>query len=193
MTQCRALLASMFTMSLVCGTGAAQADDVSARAQASRAAIKELASRLKGELVQAIKAGGPESAISVCKVAAPSIASDISEKNGWRVGRTALRLRNPGNAPDEWERRVLERFSERLEQGADPEKLEHFEVVEENGASNFRYMKAIPLAKPCLTCHGPAVEPAHYEEIKKLYPNDQAVGFELGSLRGAFSVSQPMK
>jgi hypothetical protein len=193
MTQCRALLASMFTMSLVCGTGAAQAYDVSARAQASRAAIKELASRLKGELVQAIKAGGPESAISVCKVAAPSIASEISEKNGWRVGRTALRLRNPGNAPDEWERRVLERFSEQLEQGADPEKLEYFEVVDGNGASNFRYMKAIPLAKPCLTCHGPAVEPSLYEEIKKLYPSDQAVGFELGSLRGAFSVSQPMK
>jgi hypothetical protein len=193
MTHCRALLAAMFTMSLVWGTGAAQADDVSARAQASRAAIKELASRLKGELVQAIKAGGSESAISVCKVAAPSIASDISEKNGWRVGRTALRLRNPGNAPDEWERKVLERFSEQLEQEADPEKLEHFEVVEENEVSNFRFMKAIPLAKPCLTCHGPAVEPSLYEEIKKLYPSDQAVGFELGSLRGAFSVSQPMK
>ena len=193
MTRCRALVATMVSMSLPFVTGAALADDLSARAAASRAATKELATRLKGELVRAIKTGGPKSAISVCKLAAPSIASEISERNRWRVGRTALKLRNPGNTPDEWERLALERFSEQLKQGVDPKKLEHFEVVKQGGASNFRYMRAILISEPCLTCHGPAVEPSLYEEIKKIYPRDEATGFELGSLRGAFTVSQPLE
>jgi len=52
-------------------------------------------------------------------------------------------------------------------------------------------MKAIPLAKkPCATCHGTNVDPDLRAEILKRYPQDEAVGFEPGEIRGAFTLSR---
>jgi hypothetical protein len=158
----------------------------------ARAAVKELGQDLKKRLMAAIKAGGPISAIGVCKTIAPALAQKTGAAHGLKVRRTALRVRNPANAPDAWERGVLEQFAAQIKAGADPSKLEHAEVVTNaSGAGTFRYMKAIPMrAQPCLLCHG-APEPALKAAIDRLYPQDQAIGFRPGELRGAFSVSAP--
>ncbi|MEM7192899.1 MAG: DUF3365 domain-containing protein [Pseudomonadota bacterium] len=129
------------------------------RAENSRTLVKGFAKQLKGELVGAIQKGGPESAIGVCQIVAPAIAEEKSDQKGWSVGRTALKLRNPNNAPDTYEREVLLRFQEKLEQGADGATLEHYETATQDGKAVFRYMKAIPMQGPCLTCHGPNVSP----------------------------------
>lgn len=42
----------------------------------------------------------------------------------------------------------------------------------------------------CLACHGPAIEPKTAAAIEALYPNDEAVGFRVGDLRGAFSLTR---
>lgn len=161
---------------------------------AARAASKDLGETLKGQLMAAMKSGGPVAALSVCNSAAPQIASGISKTLGLDVGRTALRVRNPSNAPDAFERRVLEEFVTQLASGADPETLEHSETVTENGVATFRYMKAIPMAaEPCAACHGTDLKPEVKAEIDKLYPADQATGFKPGELRGAFTVSIPAK
>jgi hypothetical protein len=164
----------------------------SARVGQARAAVKELGEGLKGQLMAAIKAGGPISAIGVCKTIAPALADKAGAARGLKVGRTSLRVRNPANAPDAWERGVLEDFAAQVKAGTDPGKLEHAETVTDaSGASTFRYMKAIPMgAVPCLTCHG-APEPALKAEITRLYPQDRATGFKPGELRGAFTVSAP--
>ncbi len=55
-------------------------------------------------------------------------------------------------------------------------------------------MKAIPMAaEPCAACHGTDVKPDVKSEIDKLYPQDQATGFKPGELRGAFTISMPVK
>jgi Protein of unknown function (DUF3365) len=163
-----------------------------AQVKSARAAVKELGETLKRELMDAMAAGGPKAALGVCKTIAPALAQKTSAARGLQVRRTALRLRNPANAPDDWERGVLEDFARQVKAGADPAKLEHAETVTTPiGASTFRYMKAIPMgAVPCLTCHG-APEPALKAEIMRLYPSDQATGFVPGDLRGAFSVAAP--
>jgi len=52
-------------------------------------------------------------------------------------------------------------------------------------------MKAIPLAqKPCATCHGTNVDPDLRAEILERYPEDKAVGFKPGEIRGAFTLSR---
>jgi Protein of unknown function (DUF3365) len=186
-------------LAIVAGTVAAlvepvtKQDDLSKRAAGSRAAVQELGRRLKKELVNAIKSGGPKSAIQVCNVAAPAMAQQVTDTIDGQIGRTALKLRNPNNAPDDWERSVLEMFDDKTRNGADATTLEHFEVVQQNGERKFRYMKAIATAKPCLVCHGPNVDPNLRRTIGSLYPEDEAVGFTLGSLRGAFTVTQPVK
>ncbi len=158
----------------------------------ARAAVKELGENLKRQLMAAIAAGGPASAIGVCKTIAPALAEKAGSVRGLKVGRTSLRVRNPANAPDAWERSVLEDFAAQIKAGTDPAKLEHAETVTDaSGASVFRYMKAIPMAAvPCLTCHG-APEPSLKAEITRLYPQDQATGFKPGELRGAFTVTAP--
>ncbi len=165
-----------------------------AQLSAARAAAKDLGESLKSQLVAAIKSGGPRAAVGICRTIAPAIAADASRKHRLEVGRTALKLRNPANAPDEFERQVLEDFVRKIDTGADPATLEHAEIRDEGGARVFRYMKAIPTAaEPCLTCHGSNIAPDLKAEIERIYPADQATGFKAGELRGAFTIRQKVQ
>ena len=65
-------------------------------------------------------------------------------------------------------------------------------MVTEGGKSLFRYMKAIPAGELCLTCHGKELAPDLAAKLRELYPDDQATGFSLGEIRGAFTITQPM-
>ena len=162
-------------------------------AEEAKGIIKEFATTLQGELQAAIKAGGPVNAIQVCQKRAPAIAQSLSEKTGWDVGRTSLRLRNPGlNSPDAWESAALQALEERKAAGADVQTLAITEVVETGEGKRFRMLKAIPTAEVCLTCHGKNISPEVVEALDKAYPEDQARGFSAGDIRGAFSLSKPL-
>jgi hypothetical protein len=153
----------------------------------ARDSAARLGKQLKAELVSALESAGPTGGVEVCRDRAPEIAASVSG-DGFSVGRTALRLRNPDNAPDAWERDVLQQFADRLEQGAEPASLEHWEVRETDGQRVGRWMKAIPMQPQCRTCHGTDVAEPLAETIESLYPEDRATGFEVGELRGAFTV-----
>jgi hypothetical protein len=157
----------------------------------SRQLAMQLGGQLKGELTQAIAAGGPISAINVCYLRAPEIAAQLSQASGARVGRTALRVRNPSNAPDDLERSVLEQFATDLGSGPIDRPLEAVFEIRRGDAVERRYMRAIPTDALCLTCHGQAIAPELAAAIARDYPQDQATGFEQGQLRGAFSVVWP--
>ncbi len=186
-----------FILALLCSIpltqAAAEDNNIEQRVEQSRAVVKEFAGALKAKLKGALAAGGAVEAISVCSAVAPAIASQQSIKHGWHVGRTSLKPRNPVNAPDSWEESVLKDFETRKEAGADPARMEYFEIVEQNGKKVFRYMKAIPTAnKPCLACHGTDIKPDIAAALDKAYPDDQARGYKAGDIRGAFSITQPM-
>lgn len=187
----RLVAASLFTAAMaVHGPAVAQdaGSDAASLAKA-RGAIKGLAESLKPALVDALKSGGPVAAIETCRTAAPGIADAQSAAHGVRVGRTALLARNPANAPDAWERGVLESFVAKIDAGAAPDTLDHGETVEEGGKKVFRYMKAIPMAaEPCMACHGTELKPEIAAAVAERYPQDKAVGFTPGKLRGAFTV-----
>jgi hypothetical protein len=175
----------------------AQQDELQQRANESRVVVKQFMVQLKGELGKAIKAGGPVEAIRVCNTVAPAIAKTESDKHGWEVGRTSLKTRNPDNAPDAWEKKVLLEFEQRAASGEKMNNMEHFEVVEQDGKKVFRYMKAIgmpPLNKmPCLKCHGENIDAKVIAKLDELYPHDMARGYKPGMVRGAFTITQPME
>jgi len=168
------------------------ADDYAAEVAASRATAKEFMQTLKKELQAGMQEGGPINAVSVCNLTAPGIANTYSVRNGWEVGRTSLKARNPGNTPDAWERSVLESFEKRKHAGEDPMKMEFYEVVKQDGSNKLRYMKAIPTAEVCLACHGEQVDSVTKTRLEMLYPHDQAMGYKTGDIRGAFSITQPL-
>ena len=149
----------------------------------ARAQAKTLGMSLKGALQTSMKADGPVAALDVCHVKAPKIAEQMS-LDGWHVARTSLKVRNPGNTPDEWEVTVMQDFAKRLAEGESPISLEASKT--ENG--EFRYMKAIPTAAVCLVCHGSDIASPVAKKIASLYPQDQATGFNEGELRGAFTL-----
>jgi hypothetical protein len=184
-------IATLTLMALV-GGAPVLAGDYSKHVDDSRATAREFMQTLKQELQKGMQAGGPINAVSVCNLAAPGIANTYSVRKDWKVGRTSLKPRNPNNAPDEWERAVLESFDERNRAGEDPAKLEFYEVVRAEGKRELRYMKAIPTVGLCLACHGEHLDSQVKTRIETLYPHDQALGYQAGDIRGAFTISQPM-
>ncbi len=159
----------------------------------ARGIVAKFAGKLKGELVAAMKAGGPVKAIEVCKVVAPAIGGEVST-DGWTVKRTSLKLRNAKAVPDAWEKQTLEMFEAQKAKGADVTKLERSEIVDAGGVRTFRYMQAIPTAaKPCLACHGGSIAGPVKAKLTELYPQDKATGFKAGDIRGAFTLSKPLK
>ena len=171
--------------------GVGFAEEPTADLAKARAAIAGLGESLKSELMSAMASGGPVAAIAVCQTAAPALSTAAGEKGGLAVRRTALKVRNPGNAPDDFERRVLEDFAVKIMAGTPPGALEHSEVVTTDGVRTLRYMKPIMMAdQPCSVCHGGALADDVKAKVSALYPDDQATGFKPGELRGAFSVLQ---
>lgn len=137
---------------------------------------------LKGTLMQAMQKGGPVEALAVCNTEAGPIAQELAKEHGWKLGRTSFKLRNPANAPDAWEKQVLQQFADQW-QG---QPLEAYAWV--NEGKTFRYMKSIAVKPPCLACHGSQLAPEVAEKIREHYPEDQATGYKAGELRGAFTL-----
>ena len=171
---------------------AATGDVPQAEVKAARGLVKGFFTELKGELQAAIKEGGPAHAIGVCQEVAPSIAGEMSEKSGWAVGRTSLKVRNPRNAPSVRERAVLMEFKRRHAEGEGFKTMESKAVIEEGGRRYLHYMKAIPTQEVCLACHGSNVKEPVQKAIDAQYPADAATGFQKGELRGAFTFVKPL-
>jgi uncharacterized protein DUF3365 len=149
----------------------------------------QLGMQLKARLKTAIEAGGPSNAIAACNVAAPQIAEELST-NGWKVGRTSLKLRNPGNAPDEWERATLLAFEQQLAAGTPPANLQNSTIESSDGIIRYRFMKAIPIDSVCMACHGETIAEDVQSILAEKYPLDAATDYKPGELRGAFTISK---
>ena len=158
----------------------------------ARQAVKAFATALKSELKTALEHGGPLEALSVCHTRAPEITRRFSSNHGMTLSRVSAKYRNPANEAIGWQKKVLDEFEAAQRAGKPVQSLEHSEIVEIKGRQVFRYMKAIPTGKVCLTCHGSDLSPALQDKLHELYPLDKATGFKAGDIRGAFVVTEPL-
>jgi hypothetical protein len=160
-----------------------------ARAKAERAAGR-LVTTLMGELQRALGSGPPEAAVAVCADVAQRMTAEAAATEGVAVRRVALRVRNPANAPDDFERRALERWQA---EGAPSAPLAEV-VGAPGGGRELRYLRPIVFQPLCVTCHGaPGEIPAAVREaVAARYPEDRATGFRPGDLRGAVSARVPL-
>lgn len=117
-------------------------------------------------------------------VASQRIGSEVAADVDYRIRQVSSRYRNPQNAPDEFERRVLQQFVD------DPQLQEQYAVTEVNGEQVFRYLQPFVADKSCLACHGaPEAAPAF---IRKRIPEEQSYNYRVGEVIGAASVTIPM-
>jgi Protein of unknown function (DUF3365) len=165
----------------------------SASVARARAAAGALGPDLAAMLMAELKRGGPESAVAVCADSAQLLTARHSV-DGVQVRRIGTRVRNPLNAPDSLESRLLAYLA--AEQGAGRLPAEVTEVTRAgpDGGWELRYLKPIMLQEFCVTCHGARddLPPAVRGLIAARYPSDQAVGYAAGELRGAISVRVPL-
>ncbi|MEC7120317.1 MAG: DUF3365 domain-containing protein [Pseudomonadota bacterium] len=161
--------------------------DLVAWEQAAQARVKPFAGQLLSAVQGAMQVGGATQAITVCTELAPALAQQAST-DGWTVGRISDRVRQPNNAADAWESAVLAQFAAQVAAGQPVAELKHSAVVE----GEYRYMQAIGIAPPCLACHGQNLAPDVQASLAQAYPKDRATGYQVGQLRGAFSLRKAL-
>ena len=149
---------------------------------------KAFGGALKSELKKAMKSGGPINALEVCNTKASPITKKAAEEHNAFITRVSLKNRNPDNVPNDWQRAVLEDFDARAAKGENVKKMGFAKIVEEDGKKQLRFMKALPTGGLCLECHGSNIEPDVQAKLKELYPDDKAIGYEKGQVRGAVVV-----
>lgn len=95
------------------------------------------------------------------------VMDSYAEEFGVRGRITGLKYLNPGNQPDEWERKQLKRF----EQG---EVDEVWSVTDIDGKPYLRHLQAMYMEKGCEKCHG-------------------ILGYKEGDMRGASGLNLPLE
>ncbi|MBK1680999.1 Tll0287-like domain-containing protein [Rhodocyclus tenuis] len=152
--------------------------------------------KVVGAMQAAVAAKGAAGAIPVCRVEAPTLLQAMRQQTGWEIRRVSLKTRNPATGtPDAWEVRQLADFNIRAANGEKPEQIEVSAVIDEGGGKrSLRYMKALPTAPVCLQCHGPAESLGEdlRQSLARDYPDDRALGYAAGQVRGALSVRRPL-
>lgn len=188
---------SLVTLVLLIAAGIAKADsqllsvpqpDSSTAEARAQAAMSEFGTRLRTVLQEQLQTQGPLPAIDVCHVQAPRIAAEVMQTHDVRLGRTSERVRNPANAPVEWQTQLLNEFADKVASGEAPEA----QLVKQrdnlpNGVA-LRVMRGISVETPCTVCHGTTIAPEVAASLLTYYPEDTATGYSVGELRGAIWV-----
>jgi mono/diheme cytochrome c family protein len=148
--------------------------------EAADAAVGDVQRRLSARLHEELTKGGPAQAIAVCRDEAQGLTSETARSHGLRVGRTSHRLRNRGNAAPPW--------AEPFVAAAAGRKASAAEAVVVDLGDRVGLLRPIPTATQCTQCHGAAEQlaPVVRAFLDEAYPDDRAVGFAEGDLRGWF-------
>ena len=186
LTFARTLLAVWLLGLTTLDVSAEQDEAQKALTQEARQLVARFAGQLKPQLKQALQSGGPPAAISVCAEVAPAIAANLSLESGWSVRRTSDKNRNLAAVPDSWEQARIDAFKAEV-LANETLGLEYSEQTEEG----FRYAKAQLTESLCLMCHGKQIADSTVKALNAFYPNDRAQGYELGEVRGIFSLLKP--
>ena len=159
-----------------------------------RGYAKEYLMGLKSVLMKNMHDGGPVKAITVCSDTASDLTKMYSEVMKMEVKRVSLKNRNADNFPDSFEKESISEFEKLLSENKLNDKSEIIKIVSENEQEFIRYVKPIIIEAPCLNCHGSDSEitPEVKSIIKKNYPNDKAVDYKIGDLRGVISITKTL-
>jgi len=153
--------------------------------------LKELGGKLQSAMAEA----GAINAIGVCNLEAPVIANRVSTDNQVKVSRVGTRTRNPiMGVPNAWQTKALAQFETGLARGDKPADMEFSETVSKpDGGKEFHYAKPILMQPMCLSCHGNSeqISAEVKAKLSELYPNDKAIDYQAGQLRGAVVLTRP--
>lgn len=138
---------------------------------------------LSSNLQNAMAEGGIENALSYCNVNAMPLTDSLSKHYNVVIKRVSDKSRNPLNSPTENEQKIIDNYLASTENRKP--------VLEQNENGKTTFYAPIVTKALCLNCHGivgKTLLPENNEKIKVLYPEDKAVGYNEGDLRGMWSI-----
>ncbi len=162
---------------------------------AMRATAVDFTQDLKSILIEQIQSNGVLQAVSVCSDTAQVLTNNFGVERGIYIRRVSLKNRNVNNFPDDFEKRILNKFELLHQNNELNSETEYAEIVTEGDYKYLRYIKPIMVQAECLNCHGSQTD--IMPEVKTLivqnYPDDKAVGYKSGDLRGALSIKKAIE
>ncbi len=161
-----------------------QNDILAAAQKAGDSVVVVAQQQLDARLQAGMHQGGIATAMDYCQPENYTEVQDLAHKFGGTSQRTGTRLRNPQNKPDATVAAILTKY----EQG----ELKEPQVVALN-QTELLYTSPIYIRNQnCLQCHGTVgkeISASDYEQIKQKYPNDAAVNYKEGELRGIWYIT----
>ncbi|WKV13172.1 DUF3365 domain-containing protein [Marivirga harenae] len=131
--------------------------------------------------------GGFKAAAKFCSMNAYPLTDSLAKEYKVFLKRVSNKYRNPNNAPSEMEKGILEAYEYSIEQG---DKLgSNVQFIRPGDTILYNNPIRIP-SEFCLNCHGSQDQISEEVQaiLKDEYPNDKATGYELGDLRGMWSL-----
>lgn len=152
--------------------------------------VNETKSNIGKNLMKAVKERGAAGAVEFCNTRAIPITDSMAVVLNVKVKRVSDKPRNPINTANSEEIAYIEGWRKAKANG---EKYPPKVTEMENKMVGYY---PIEINQTCLKCHGIPEKQINTEtlaNIKKLYPNDKAIAYAEGDIRGIFVVEMDKK
>ena len=113
------------------------------------------------------------------------VGQELETKGLIYIKQTSLKYRNPQNAPDIFETKMLKEYLKTKSKEAS------YEIAKIKDSDYLRYSYPLYITKECLACHGKPyidVKEDIYNKLIKYY-GDKSFNYKVGDLRGMISVA----
>lgn len=137
-------------------------------------------------LIGKLQKEGTLAALKFCNVKAYSLTDSMSIYHNTTIKRVSDKPRNPKNKADVEELKMIKLFKDDVVANKNSEPI----VVESLNKVSVHY--PIKTNSMCLQCHGAPKTQVSVNTLlalKKLYPKDNALGYDINQVRGIWSVS----
>jgi len=193
-------MASLFITLFLSACNKTDPEKIFLNEQLTSEAIGELAPAMMKNLHEKVDSEGYAGAVTFCNIFSPKHGKqknqEILEKfkstygvEEFSIRRISLKNRNPKAVGDNATTDILQNWEDQLTENAGTP----VDLKTKTYYSNGYYTTLKPIRIPgkfCQGCHGSIEErdPMAYEKIRQLYPDDKAIDYNVGDLRGAFVV-----
>ncbi len=136
-------------------------------------------------LMGTIQTKGTLEAVEFCNIKAYPITDSMSVVYNANIKRVSDKARNSNNQANLKELQHIENFKKLIEDNQEPKP-----IIEETDSQVMFYFP-ITTNSMCLQCHGTpnnGLDTEAYKTIKRLYPKDMAIGYDVNEVRGIWRI-----
>lgn len=164
-----------------------EADIINKTKKLGDSITKEAAAVFMGKISEKYAEGGYEAAAKFCSMKAYPLTDSLANEYKVFLKRVSNKNRNPKNAPSALEKQVLEAYEYSVEHG--DEIGANVQFIRPGDTILYNKPIRIP-SELCLNCHGNSSQISEKVQaiLKKEYPNDKAIDYKMGDLRGMWSL-----